>query len=134
MSTGDLRACTKRRWRWPCAGALTVLALSLLSPDLVTAQDAELYGVVTDQSGAVVPGATVTVMLQIRAQAHNVFNHRNVSQPDTSIGTVIGATGQFVPAPLFGRVTQTFGGGGGFGSAVSIGGARTVQLALRVTF
>lgn len=72
--------------------------------------------------------------LQIRAQAHNVFNHRNVSQPDTSIGTVIGATGQFIPAPLFGRVTQSFGGGGGLGSAVSTGGARTVQLALRVTF
>jgi hypothetical protein len=72
---------------------------------------------------------------QIRAEAHNVFNHPNFSQPDASIGRVIGATGQFIPAPLFGRVTGSGGfGGGGFGSVTSTGGARTIQLALRLNF
>lgn len=73
---------------------------------------------------------------QLRAEAYNVFNHPNFSQPDASIGTVIGATGQFIPAPLFGRVTGSFGGrgGAGFASAPSTGGARTVQLALRLNF
>jgi hypothetical protein len=48
------------------------------------------------------------------------------------MGTLIGATGQFIPGPLFGRITGTgaFGGGPG-GGASSTGGARTIQLALR---
>ena len=74
---------------------------------------------------------------QLRAEAFNVFNEPNFSQPDASIGTVIGATGQFIPAPLFGRVTGSgafaFGGGGG-GPVGPTGGPRTVQLALRLNF
>lgn len=74
---------------------------------------------------------------QLRAEAHNVFNHPNFAQPDASIGTVVGATGQFIPGAQFGRVTGSFGGGfggAGIGSATPTGGARTVQLALRFTF
>ncbi len=70
----------------------------------------------------------------LRAEVHNVFNHPNFSQPDTSIGTVIGATGQFIPGSLFGRITGTGGAFGGGGMAVATGGARTIQLALRFTF
>jgi len=75
-----------------------------------------------------------TRSVQLRAEIHNVFNHPNFSQPDASIGEVIGATGQFVPAPLFGRITATGGAFGGGGTAVATGGARTIQLALRFTF
>ena len=75
--------------------------------------------------------------VQLRAEVHNVFNHPNFSQPDTSLGTVIGATGQFIPGPLFGRITGTggaLGGSGGGGTASPMGGARTIQLALRFSF
>ena len=60
----------------------------------------------------------------------------NFSQPDASIGTLIGATGQFIPGPLFGRITGTGGafGGGPGGGASSTGGARTIQLALRFAY
>ncbi len=73
--------------------------------------------------------------VQLRAEAHNVFNHPNFSQPDTSLGTVIGATGQLIPGSLFGRVTGTGGAfGGPGGGATATGGARTIQLALRFSF
>jgi hypothetical protein len=71
---------------------------------------------------------------QLRAEAQNVFNHPNFSQPDASIGRVIGATGQFIPAPLFGRITGSGGISGGGGVGGSAGGARTIQFALRVNF
>jgi len=73
--------------------------------------------------------------VQLRAEVHNVFNHPNFSQPDTSLGTVIGATGQFIPGPLFGRITGTGGVIGAPGSGASAtGGARTIQLAVRFGF
>jgi len=73
--------------------------------------------------------------VQLRAEVHNVFNHPNFSQPDTSLGTVIGATGQFIPGPLFGRITGTGGViGAPVGGASATGGARTIQLAVRVGF
>ncbi len=77
-----------------------------------------------------------TRSLQLRAEAYNVFNNPNFSQPDVSIGTVIGSTGQFVPSPFFGRSTQS---GGGFGPGIggpstSAGGARSVQLGFRLAF
>jgi len=72
--------------------------------------------------------------VQLRAEIHNVFNHPNFSQPDASIGTVLGATGQFIPGAQFGRVTGTGGGPGGGGILGATGAARTIQLALRFTF
>jgi hypothetical protein len=78
---------------------------------------------------------TARTSAQWRVEVHNVLNHPNFAQPDTSIGTVIGATGQLIPAAQFGRVTQTRGGfGGGAGIAATTGGARSVRLALRFTF
>jgi hypothetical protein len=80
---------------------------------------------------------------ELRVEAHNVFNHPTFSQPDASIGTVIGSSGQFIPAPLFGRITGSggFSGGGAFGGGfgsqggfAAASGARTIQLALRLTF
>jgi hypothetical protein len=73
--------------------------------------------------------------VQLRAEVHNVFNHPNFSQPDTSLGTVIGATGQFIPGALFGRITGTGGAiGAPSGGANATGGARTIQLAVRFGF
>jgi hypothetical protein len=73
--------------------------------------------------------------VQLRAEVHNIFNHPNFSQPDTSLGTVIGATGQFIPGPLFGRITGTGGViGAPGGGASATGGARTIQLAVRFGF
>ncbi|OFW00593.1 MAG: hypothetical protein A3I61_07875, partial [Acidobacteria bacterium RIFCSPLOWO2_02_FULL_68_18] len=74
---------------------------------------------------------------QVRAEAYNVFNHPNFAQPDASIGTLVGATGQFIPAPLFGRATGSGGlgfPGGGIGQMAPTGGARTIQLVLRLHF
>jgi hypothetical protein len=80
-------------------------------------------------------GAAANRTMQLRAEVHNIFNHPNFSQPDTSLGTVIGATGQFIPGPLFGRITATGGALGGPGGIASpTGGARTIQLALRISF
>jgi len=75
--------------------------------------------------------------LQLRAEAYNVLNRPNFAQPDASVGTLVGATGQFIPAALFGRITGSGGPGlpgGGIGPAMATGGARTVQLVLRLHF
>lgn len=75
--------------------------------------------------------------VHLRAEAYNVLNHPNFAQPDASIGTVVGATGQFIPAPLFGRVTGSGGfgfPGGGIGAMPPTGGARTIQLVVRLHF
>lgn len=45
-----------------CARRAAVSAFLLLWPTLAFAQDAELRGVIRDQSGAIVPGASVTVL------------------------------------------------------------------------
>ncbi len=74
---------------------------------------------------------------QLRAEAYNVLNHPNFAQPNASLGTIIGATGQFIPTPLFGRVTGSGGLGflgGGIGPTTPTGGARTIQLVLRLNF
>ena len=44
------------RWWWSAA------VLAILAPATASAQDAELQGIVRDQSGAVVPGASVTIV------------------------------------------------------------------------
>src|SRR2546423_846124 len=46
-----------------CARRAAVAVLLLLWPVLVFAQDAEVQGVINDQSGAIVPGASVTILI-----------------------------------------------------------------------
>lgn len=56
-----MRDSTTGGWR-PVFGALAVAAAVMLAfPDAASAQTAELRGIVTDDSGAVLPGVTVTV-------------------------------------------------------------------------
>ena len=75
---------------------------------------------------------------QFRVDVFNVFNNPSFSEPDVSIGTVVGATGRFIPATQFGLATQSFARGtsasGGLSSAYATGAARAVQLAVRVSF
>ena len=72
-----------------CARRAVVSAFLLLWPSLAFAQDAELRGVIKDQSGAIVPGASVTILAPTtgarrtitsdaagREVAHEVLGHR----------------------------------------------------------
>jgi hypothetical protein len=74
---------------------------------------------------------TQRVGLQFRAEFFNVFNHPNFGNPSvTSIGQ-----------PLFGVSTETLadsmgsgGASGGFNPLYQIGGPRSIQLALKLSF
>jgi hypothetical protein len=73
---------------------------------------------------------TEKVNLQLRAEFFNVFNHPNFADPVGSINS-----------GLFGRSTQMLSRGlgsggslGGFSPIYQMGGARSVQLALKVAF
>src|SRR6185436_937430 len=55
----------------------SALALLLLTPALAFAQDAELEGVVKDQSGAVVSGASITVLAPTTGASRTVATDRS---------------------------------------------------------
>jgi outer membrane receptor protein involved in Fe transport len=74
------------------------------------------------------------LQLQFRAEMFNVLNHPNVGPPNGLFTT---------PAqPTFGLSTQTLGqslnsgnlGGGGFSSLYQLGGPRSIQFGLKLTF
>jgi hypothetical protein len=76
-----------------------------------------------------------SLKLQFRAEMFNVLNHPNFGQPIGNLGTRTGAN------PLFGKSTNMLGqslngnpGGGGFSALYQIGGPRSIQLALKLTF
>jgi len=83
------------------------------------------------------------VNLQLRAEAFNLLNHPNFDDPVPTFAFLEAKPGGATalrPDPYFGRSVSARGGGewvgqaGGFGPLYTSGGARTVQLSLKLTF
>jgi hypothetical protein len=78
-----------------------------------------------------------SVKLQFRAEMFNVLNHPNFGAPNNLF-----VSSQFGgPLPNFGLSTKMLGrsldqnpGGGSFSSLYQMGGPRSIQLALKLTF
>ncbi len=68
--------------------------------------------------------------LQVRAEAFNVFNHPNFSNPTNSL-----TSGLFgISTSMLGRSLGSGGGLGGFAPIYQIGGPRSLQLAMKLQF
>jgi hypothetical protein len=72
-------------------------------------------------------GLTEGLLLQLRGEVFNIFNHPN-----------FGAPVPFLPQPTFGRSTSMLSSSQGFDAGLSplyqIGGPRSIQLALKLLF
>ena len=119
----------------------------LFFPFALLAQTATLRGVVTDDSGAIVPGAKITLTantgtantavagndrsysftgitlgVSFTMEMENILNHTN---PGPMIGNIT--------SPLFGRANQPAGGGGFAGFSEAANNCR-LELQTRFTF
>ena len=73
--------------------------------------------------------------LQFRAELFNVLNHPNFGPPESVLGiSNFGLAYQTLAQSLNGGFSGTNSGSGGFSPLYQFGGARSVQLALRLTF
>lgn len=73
--------------------------------------------------------------LQWRGEFFNVFNHPNFGDADSYLGEV--DNGELVANPLFGQITSMLNtslGGSGAQKQFQIGGARSIQFALQLSF
>ena len=81
---------------------------------------------------------TERLYLQIKAEAFNVLNRPNFADPLGTLGT-FSTAGALTVDPGFGQSSQMFGkslvgGLGGFSPLYQVGGARSVQLSLKLGF
>jgi hypothetical protein len=79
---------------------------------------------------------TERAKLQFRTEVFNIFNHPNFGDPCCNR-----FEGDFLLSPLFGQSTQMLGRslgsggvGGGFSPLYQVGGPRSLQFALKLTF
>jgi outer membrane receptor protein involved in Fe transport len=87
---------------------------------------------------------TERVGLQFRAEAFNLLNHPNFGDPtDLNAGTFVQAANLFVPANattfgvstnMLGRRLGSGGNSGGFSPLYQIGGPRSIQLSMKLSF
>jgi hypothetical protein len=79
---------------------------------------------------------TERVGLNYNAEFFNLFNHVNYAPPNTQLGQVY-STGTgfgFYQYPTFGLIQSTLSGTGAGGGFFGVGGARSIQMALRLQF
>lgn len=73
---------------------------------------------------------TEKVSLQLRGEAFNVFNHPNFGDPQNSL-----TSGLFgLSTQMLGRSLGSGGSNGGFSPLYQVGGPRSIQVALRLSF
>jgi hypothetical protein len=73
--------------------------------------------------------------LQFRAEAFNVFNHPNFGMINSTYCSPVPASPAFAPGCTFGLVTQTLANSlGGLSSLYQMGGPRSMQFSLRLSF
>jgi len=69
--------------------------------------------------------------LQARVEFFNLFNHPNFSNPTGYLGDF---GPPFTPYPFFGTAPTMSGGQGALAALYDVGGPRSIQISLRLSF
>lgn len=137
-----------KRASYPCWILSVGLAITFSAPAWAQAQLATLSGTITDSSGAVIPGASVTIVNQgsglkrsaltdtvgefcfVGSEVYNLFNHPNFGVPsNTQSRLVMGGNGDAIFKYAAGNFADNVGR-----ILITSGTGRQIQLAGRFTF